>query len=156
GPSGGYALVGMSAFLAGGGHCPITAFLLLFELTSDYHIILPLMTSCVISTLMTKMVRGESIYTFQLIRRGIDIRRREENVMRAFSVRHVMHREAPILQETAPFPAIVQYFLESSQPLCFIVDTERRLRGLISIHDVKIALQEEGLDVLVIARDLAQ
>jgi CIC family chloride channel protein len=47
GPSGGYALVGMSAFLAGVVHCPITAFLLMFELTNDYHIILPLMMCCV-------------------------------------------------------------------------------------------------------------
>ena len=53
GPSGGYALVGMSAFFAGVIHCPITAFLLLFELTNDYHIILPLMASVVMSTLVT-------------------------------------------------------------------------------------------------------
>lgn len=155
GPSGGYALVGMSAFLAGVVHCPITAFLLLFELTNDYHIILPLMTSCVISTLVTKFVRKESIYTLHLARRGIDIRQREENVMRAFTVKQVMHLDAPTLQETASFPTIVQHFLESSQPLCFVVDEQHRLRGMISIHDVKVALQEEALGALVIAKDLA-
>ena len=52
GPSRGYALVGMAAFLAGVVHCPITAFLLLFELTGDYQIILPLMISRLVSTLV--------------------------------------------------------------------------------------------------------
>lgn len=156
GPNGGYALVGMSAFLAGVIHCPITAFLLLFELTNDYHIILPLMASVVMSTLVAKLVREESIYTLQLIRRGIDIRRREENVMRAFTVRQVMHGDAPTLHETAPFSDIVQYFLVNSLPFCFVVGEDRTLRGMISIHDVKVSLQEELLETLVIARDLAQ
>lgn len=156
GPSGGYALVGMSAFLAGVIHCPITAFLLLFELTNDYHIILPLMTSVVVSTLVAKLLREESIYTFQLMRRGIDIRRREENVMHAFTVRQVMQKDAPTLRETAPFSDIVQYFLVNSFPVCFVVGEGHVLRGVISIHDVKVSLQEEALGTLVIAKDLTQ
>ena len=156
GPSGGYALVGMSAFLAGVIHCPITAFLLLFELTNDYHIILPLMASVVMSTLFAKILREESIYTLQLIRRGIDIRRREENVMHAFTVRQVMHNDPPVLQETAPFSAVMQYFLANSLPLCFVISEDRTLRGMISIHDVKVSLQEEALGTLVIAKDLTQ
>lgn len=156
GPSGGYALVGMSAFLAGVIHCPITAFLLLFELTNDYHIILPLMASVVMSTLFAKLIREESIYTLQLIRRGIDIRRREENIMHAFTVRQVMRDEAPMLRETAPFSDVVQYFLVNSSPLCFVVGEDHSLRGVISIHDVKVSLQEEALGALVIAKDLAQ
>lgn len=156
GPSGGYALVGMSAFLAGVVHCPITAFLLLFELTNDYHIILPLMVCCVTSTLVTKLVREESIYTLQLIRRGVDVRRREENLMRAFTVGQVMHQEAPSLAETTPFPKVVEYFLSSPFPVCFVVDSGRQLRGVISIHDVKALLQEDALSLLVIAKDLVQ
>lgn len=156
GPSGGYALVGMSAFLAGVIHCPITAFLLLFELTSDYRIILPLMVSCVVSTLVTKLMREESIYTLQLVRRGVDVRRRDENFMRAYTVGQVMHYDAPMLRDTAPFPEIMRHFLASPLPLCFVVNQERALLGEISIHDVKTMLQEEALGSLVIAKDLMQ
>jgi CIC family chloride channel protein len=156
GPSGAYALVGMGAFLAGAVHCPITAFLLLFEITGDYHIILPLMVSCSVSTLVAKLVREESIYTLQLLRRGIDVRRREENLMQAFTVGHVMRREAPILRDTAPFAEIVQHFLTSDMPVCFVVDHDRQLLGEISIHDVKELLQEDTLGPLVIAKDLAR
>jgi CIC family chloride channel protein len=153
-PSGGYALVGMAAFLAAATHSPITAFLLLFELTGDYHIILPLMLSCSVSTLVAKMLREESIYTLQLVRQGIDIRRREENIMRAFTVGQIMQSEAPILKESASFPTVVQHFLATTVPVCFVIDEHNRLCGEISLHDVKGLLQEEGLGALIIARDL--
>ena len=156
GPSGGYALVGMAAFLAGVVHCPITAFLLLFELTGNYYIMLPLMVSCPVSTLVAKLIREESIYTMQLLRRGVDVRRREENLMQAFTVGQVMHRDAPTLPETASFAEIVQHFLESNISLCFVVDRTQRLLGQISLHDVKALMQEEALGPLVIAKDLVQ
>ena len=154
-PSGGYALVGMAAFLAGATHSPITAFLLLFELTGDYHIILPLMLSCSVSTLVAKLLRAESIYTIQLIRRGIDVHRREENLMRAFTVSQVMHAEAPTLPETAPFSEVVRHFLSTTSPTCFVVNERDHLLGEISIHDVKDMFQEEALRALIIAKDLA-
>jgi CIC family chloride channel protein len=154
GPSGGYALVGMSAFLAGVVHCPITAFLLLFELTGHYSIILPLMSSCVVSTFVTKLAREESIYTLQLTRRGVDVRRREENLMRAFSVGQVMRRDAPTLRAETPFPEVIRHFLASLIPTCFIVDDARHLLGEVSLHDVKTMLQEDTLGPLVITADL--
>lgn len=153
-PSGGYALVGMAAFLAASTHSPITAFLLLFELTGDYHIILPLMLSCSVSTLVAKMLRDESIYTLSLVRRGIDVRRREENIMRAFTVGQIMQAEAPVLTESAPFAEVVQHFLATTEFTCFVIDEHQRLCGEISLHDVKGLLQEEGLGSLIIARDL--
>lgn len=155
-PSGAYALVGMGAFLAGTVHCPITAFLLLFEITSDYHIILPLMVSCSVSTLVAKLFREESIYTLQLLRRGIDVRRREENLMQAFTVGQAMRPEAPMLRDIAPFAEIVQHFLVTNLPVCFVVDQDQRLLGEISIHDVKALLQEDSLGPLVIAKDLTE
>jgi CIC family chloride channel protein len=156
GPSGGYALVGMAAFLAGVIHCPITAFLLLFEITGSYSIILPLMVSCPVSTLVAKLFRDESIYTLELLRRGIDVRRREQNLMQAFTVGQVMRHDAPTLPETAPFADIVQHFLASQIPVCFVVDQKRQLLGAISIHDVKSLLLEEALGPLIIAKDLAR
>lgn len=76
--------------------------------------------------------------------------------MRAFTVGQIMHTDAPSLTERTPFPEVVQYFLNSPFPLCFVVDEQRVLRGVISIHDVKMILQEDTLGPLVIARDLAQ
>ena len=62
----------MGAVFAASAHAPITAILILFELTGDYRIILPLMLTVVVATLLAqKMLGGESIYTLKLTRRGI-------------------------------------------------------------------------------------
>ena len=156
GPSGGYALVGMAAFLAGVVHCPITALLLLFEITADYNIILPLMVSCTVSTLVAKLFRQESIYTLQLLRRGIDIRRREQTLMQGYTVRQVMQRDVSTFRAETPFPTIMDHFLTSTLPLSFVINEQRHLVGVISIHDVKSTLQDDSLGPLVVAADLAQ
>ncbi len=156
GPSGGYALVGMAAFLAGVVHCPITAFLLLFEITTDYNIILPLMVSCTVSTMVAKLFRQESIYTLSLLRRGIDIRRREQTLMQGYTVRQIMQREVPTFVAGTPFPIIMDHFLNSNLPLSFVINEQRHLVGVISIHNVKSTLQDDSLGRLVVAADLAQ
>ncbi len=153
--SGAYAMVGMAALLSAATHSPITSMILLFELTGDYKIILPVMVACTLSTLVARMLKRDSIYTLKFARRGIDLGRREDVVMRAFRVEQVMRRSTAAIREDAPFPEIVRHFLESDVPVCFVVDGKNRMVGEISIHDVKSAFYEEGLARLVIARDLA-
>ena len=65
-PTGAYALVGMGAVVAATTHAPITAILIIFELTNDYRIMLPLMTACIIGTLVSSRIFKESIYTIKL------------------------------------------------------------------------------------------
>ena len=69
-PSGAYALVGMAAVFGGAAHAPITGMLILFEMTGDYQIILPLMFSVVVSYLISSRVHTDSIYSLKLRRRG--------------------------------------------------------------------------------------
>ncbi|MCK5453125.1 MAG: chloride channel protein, partial [Calditrichia bacterium] len=85
--SGAYSLVGMGAVVAGATHAPITAILIIFEMTGDYAIILPLMISAIIATVLTTKLKKESIYTLKLIRRGVDLfRGREVNILKALTV----------------------------------------------------------------------
>ena len=58
---------------AGATWAPITAIVMLFEMTMDYRIILPVMIAVVISTVVSRSLSRENIYTSKLIRRGIDI-----------------------------------------------------------------------------------
>jgi len=58
-----YALIGMGGFLAATTHAPLTSILIVFEMTADYEIVLPLMLACVIAHFTAKVYRrGESIY----------------------------------------------------------------------------------------------
>ncbi len=73
GPIGAYGLIGMGAVFAGAARAPITAVIIMFELTNEYSIILPLMTAIVIATLVSHWLSHDSIYTLKLRRRGIDL-----------------------------------------------------------------------------------
>jgi CIC family chloride channel protein len=71
--AGAYGLVGMAALFAAAGRAPMTAILIVFELTGDYKIILPLMLAVVVATGLSHLLSQDSIYTLKLRRRGIDI-----------------------------------------------------------------------------------
>ncbi len=66
-----FALVGMAAMLAGAVHAPMTAILLLFEMTRDYHIILPLMFAVVVSLWLSRRLERHSVYTLGLSQAGL-------------------------------------------------------------------------------------
>jgi chloride channel protein, CIC family len=77
GPAGTYALIGMGAVFAGAARAPITAVVILFELTGEYTIILPMMTAIVLATGVAHRLTGDTIYTLKLRRRGVDLGVRE-------------------------------------------------------------------------------
>jgi CIC family chloride channel protein len=75
GPAGAYGLIGMGAVFAGAARAPITGVVIMFELTGEYSIILPLMVAIVLATGVSHLVSKDSIYTLKLSRRGVDLQR---------------------------------------------------------------------------------
>ena len=68
--AGAYGLIGMGAALGGATGAPITAVIILFELTGEYSIILPLMTAVVMAAGTGHLLSKNTIYTAKLWRRG--------------------------------------------------------------------------------------
>ncbi|MEN0021178.1 MAG: chloride channel protein, partial [Planctomycetota bacterium] len=66
-----YALVGMAAVVAGSTHAPLTAVLILFELTQNYRVILPIMLAAIMATIVARLMDRESIYTYRLLKAGL-------------------------------------------------------------------------------------
>ncbi|MEU6732693.1 chloride channel protein [Streptomyces physcomitrii] len=73
GTAGSYALVGMGAVFAGASRAPITAVVILFELTGQYSIILPMMLAIVLATATSRLLSTDTVYTLKLRRRGVDL-----------------------------------------------------------------------------------
>ncbi|GHJ38514.1 chloride channel protein [Streptomyces sp. TS71-3] len=73
GPVGAYGLIGMGAVFAGAARAPITAVIIMFELTGEYSIILPLMAAIALATGVSKLLSRDTIYTLKLSRRGVDL-----------------------------------------------------------------------------------
>ena len=152
--SGAYALVGMAGLLAAATHSPITAMILLFEVTGDYKIILPVMVVATVATMVARAVKEDSLYTLKLSRRGIGLARREDLIMRSHSVAQVMQPATAVLSARTPIGDTVRYFLEHEAASAYVTDGAGRFAGTISIHDIKDPSVHE-LGPLVVAADLA-
>lgn len=94
GAVGPYALVGMGAVFAGAARAPMTAIVILFELTGDYTIILPLMLAIAVATIVSRVVMNDTIYTLKLRRRGIDVSRKSNiEVLNTQTVETIMRKQ---------------------------------------------------------------
>ncbi len=156
--SGAYALVGMAAVVSGTTYAPITALLIIFEMTGDYRIILPLMIVVVLSTLVASWVSKESIYTLKLARRGVRLRRgRDETVMQAVRVQEVMDEDYDSIRDITPLNQVF-HIMEASRSSFFpVVDYKGNIVGTLSFQDLRTMIfdrQEPYLDTLVIAQDI--
>ena len=152
---GAYALVGMAGMVAAATHAPITAMLIIFEMTTDYRIILPLMVTVVFSALVAKYPFPHSIYTVKLARRGIDISGGKDlNVLRSHRVSEVMDRQFESLRARTPLARIFNTIEQSGETYFLVTDDKDCLQGVISLQDIRPILSEHQLDYLVIAQDL--
>ncbi len=155
--AGAYALVGMGAVVAGTTHAPISAILIIFELTNDYRIIAPLMVACIISVLLATYLKKESMYTMKLVRRGMKIfEGKDINILRGMRVKDILNKEIEIISGNCSYPELVRRMISSHHQDYFVVKTNGEFLGTISMIEVKEFLKEEDhLKGLVIAADIA-
>lgn len=153
---GAYALVAMGGIVAGTTRAPITAIIIVFELTNDYNIILPLMITCIISTILSSKLSRESIYTLKLLLRNINIREgAETNIMESIQVKEVMNTNSSTILATDNFSTIVNKVLKGKGPEFPVVTANESLIGLISLNELKEYLFErDSLRDLLIATDI--
>jgi len=153
---GAYSLVGMGALVAGATHGPITAILILFEMTGDYKIILPLMLSCILSSVVASQIKRESIYTLKLIRRGADIRAgKEVNIMKSLLVKDAMTRDVSTVSENMHLNKLLKHTFASKYSSFPVVDNDGLLSGIVTFQDFKEVVFEEGLEDLIVVKDIS-
>ncbi|HKX18946.1 MAG TPA: chloride channel protein [bacterium] len=155
GPAGAYGLVGMGAVFAAAAQAPITSVLIIFELTGDYRIILPLMFAVVLATGLSTVLTRESIYTLKLRRRGIDIRRgRAANLMEVLMVEDAMQPVPLPLAEDVALNEMITRFTDEGWDALPVVDERAAFEGTVTARQVEQAMRDNALDAT--ARDLAK
>ncbi len=150
---GAYALVGMGAVFAGAARTPITAVLIMFELTGEYHIILPLMLAIALAAGVSKLLSRDTIYTRKLLRRGIDIHaptRRLQQIKIGSAARPLPE---PLSPDT-DLHAIAARFAATTIDALPVIDSDDNLRGVVLAIEVERALRDGSTDLT--AADLAQ
>jgi CIC family chloride channel protein len=153
---GAYALVGMGAVVAGTTRGPIAAIMIIFEMSGDYHIILPLMFACTIGLVVSALLSPESIYTMKLVRRGVDIyKSRGLNILKTLKVSEVMRPEVEAIEDSTTLRDIIHRMKDSTHSHFFVVGKDRRVVGHIRLETLRPILWDyEAMGTLVNASDI--
>jgi CIC family chloride channel protein len=151
-----YATVGIGAFLAAATHAPLTGIFLLFEMTGNYKIIIPLMFATIIGTLVAKRVYPESIDTVELTKRGIRIHAgREVSVMSKIKVGEVMDPDFVVVPRETLLKDLIDIMIRRDRFYVPVTDDAGNMVGIVSGQDVRPALFEEKVKNVVRAGELA-
>jgi len=149
-----FALVGMAALVAGATFAPLTAIIIVYEITGDYGLILPLMLVCVVSYLVSRRLGPESIYSEALARTGDNIvHGADRSALENVRVAECYDRDPDVVQEDAPVRQILGQIRGSAQSGFPVVNRQLEFTGILLYQQVARALEENLIDV-VIAADL--
>lgn len=150
-----YALVGMVSLLAGTTHAPLTAVVMIFEMTQDYSMVLPLLVAAAASSLVARTISRESVYTEALRRKqAMTQDSPEAEVMRSLTVRDVMRSEQTIVPANTALPKVLDRFIATRRNHLYVVDEQSRFCGVISLADVSAALRASQAPQAIFAGDI--
>jgi CIC family chloride channel protein len=139
---GAFAVVGMAATFAAVARAPLTSILIVFEITQDYRLVLPLMLAVVLATLITDLIHPESVYTLPLARRGVRlVRSSEVDVLDTVQVGDVMTLNPLTVPEGMTAHEARETLDRGRRHGAAVLDENERLVGIVGITDV---LRAEG------------
>jgi len=147
-----YALVGMAAVVAGTTHAPLTAIVILYELTRQPLVILPVMFAAIVSTSGAQFLFPDSIYTLKLRRRGVRLGTLADlTILKRITVEDVQTQSAPIVHLRDPLQKLLDAAAERDAVNFVVVDDQEVYQGLVVADDLKTALlQPEAVPLLLV------
>ena len=151
GTSAACAMIGMGAFLGACTQAPVMAMLMVFEMTLDDTMILPLMLACVVSYTMVRRLRCPALYSMGGKRRERALAKPAWSELR---VRDLIKPVGPVVTNDAPFAEVARSFASHQFNFIFVQDRGGIYRGAIAIQDIKDYLHDDRLGRVAIAEDL--
>jgi len=153
---GAFATVGMAAVFAGAAHAPFTGFLIVFEMTDDYRLIIPLMAGVIVSHIVSERLHRDSIYTFKLTQRGIRLESgRDIDAMESVQVDEVMVKDPATVPTSMPIAQLASEFLRTGRHGFPVLNDDGSLYGVVSLEDYRRAATEGDDQVGLLVRDIA-
>ena len=151
-----YSVVGMGAVAGAVMQAPLTNILMLFELTNDYTLILPIMATCIAASYTYQRFTKHSIYMQYLLNKGINIRHgREASIMNSIKVQDVMSTDITTIAQEMPFRKILETISYSKNFYFPVLDNRGDMTGILSFSDIREVIFEEQLGDLLVAGELA-
>lgn len=134
-----FALTGIAGVLAGAVRAPGTALILLFEMTDDYHIFLPLMFVVAVSMGISAWLKRDSIYTLSLSRAGVKLDTADKDILDNIRVKEVMHPPPESVTTETPLrkaAVLLRHLHTNAVP---VLDEDGKLTGILSLGDIENA-----------------
>jgi len=155
--TGAFATVGMAAVFAGAARAPFTAILIVFEMTNDYRLIVPLMAAVIVSMIVAEQLHHDSIYTLKLTKQGIRLNSgRDVDVMESVRVDEVMVREPVTVPVDLPVSLLAGEFLRTGRHGFAVVNDDGSLYGVVSLEDYRQVLSTEpNSQETILVKDIA-
>ncbi len=154
---GAYTIVGMGAVAGAVLGAPISTILVVFELTGDYAITVAVMIGTVAASSVTQQVFGDSFFTWQLARRGLDLKGgRSQNLLRSIQVDTVMKTDYDAVAPAALMIEVRDALQKSRYGEIFVVDDDGRLHGTVTLADLSDTAFDTELDAVINAEDVAR
>jgi CIC family chloride channel protein len=140
---GAYALVGMAAVFSAAARAPLTSMLIVFEMSNDYRLILPLMTAGMVASTFAQWLHSDSIYSLKLTKRGIRFEQgRDMDIMQTVQVEEVMNKSPITVQKEQSLADLFVAFQETHLGGFPVLENNRELYGMVTIQDMERTIQE--------------
>ncbi len=151
-----YALVGMAAVVAASSHAPMTAIMIVFEMTRNYQVMLPLMLAVTIALFISQLLCRDSIYTMKLTRRGVNYQAiTDMSLLRNITVQEIMHRDILLADYNTPLPDIINLAI-GHQHADFVIMHNGNYCGTLNECDLRDALLQPEAVPLLLAGELTR
>jgi len=150
-----YALVGMAAVVAATTHAPLTAILILFELTRDVYVLLPIMLAAIVATLIAQVIDRDSIYSAPIRRRGLKFGRAGDlAILRRITAATVPPEPLPDepIYPSDPLSKLITLHAHRKAADFVVTDENGLYIGLVTGRDIRTALVDrEAIPLLLVA-----
>lgn len=145
---GAYALVGMAAVFAATARAPLTSMLIVFEMSNDYHLILPLMAAGMVASSLAQWLHPDSIYTEKLTKKGIRFEQgRDLDVLQGVRVEEVMNHAPVTIHRGQSAAELFAAFQETHLHGFPVMTSDEDLYGIVTLQDMERAMQREGVNL---------
>jgi len=152
-----FVLVGMGAVLGGINSIPISSILIIFEMTKDYHFILPLMLAVVISTTIVQWRLKGSIQAKHLEEEGFQLSSgRDVNILKSILVKDVMQPDIFMVPASLPVPSLISQLVEKPHNIVYVTNPKNKIIGIITDNEIRPIITEyDTLSKMLVANDIA-
>ncbi|MFC2103134.1 chloride channel protein [Bacteroidota bacterium] len=151
-----FVLVSMGAMLGGINTIPISAIMIIFEMTKDYSFILPLMLAVIISTTMVQIILKGSIHIKHLEEQGYKIDAgREKNLLKSILVSDARLDEIEMIPDHTTLPELINKMMESPHHTFYTINNSGKITGTITESEIRPIITEyDHLKDVIVAKDI--